>query len=110
MKLKTLLNEYKNISKEMKAEAKNYNYLSLAVRSSHSKETFVKYQESWKKLLRLNEKAYKVMYEYRKLCSTFFYRSLFFCGILPKQNSFRFVDGSKTQFNYDQMINLLNLR
>lgn len=47
MKIKNLLNEYKRIAKEMKEEAKNYNYLSLAVRSSHSKEIFVKYKNSW---------------------------------------------------------------
>ena len=110
MKIKSLLNEYKSISKEMRFEAKNYNYLSLAVRTSHSKEIFVKYQNSWKKLISLNEKAYSIMYEYRKICGSFSYRVLFFFGILPRQNSFRFVDGSKTQFKCNQMINLLNLK
>jgi hypothetical protein len=110
MKIKNLLSEYKRIAKEMKEEAKNYNYLSLAVRSSHSKETFTKYQNSWKRLISLNEKAYSIMYEYRKLCGSLSYRVLFFFGILPKQNTFRFIDGRKTQFKYDQMINLLNLR
>ena len=111
MKIKNLLNEYKNISKEMRNEAKNYNRLSFAVRSNYcNKETFAKYQNSWKRLISLNEKAYQIMYEYRKLCNTFSYRFLFFCGFLPKQNTFRFVDESKTQFKYDQMINLLNLK
>lgn len=110
MKIKNLLNEYKNISKEMREEAKKYNYLSLAVMTSHSKETFIKYQESWKKLISLNEKAYGVMYEYRKICGSFLYKTLFFFGILPKQNTFRFINGSKTQFKCDLMINLLNLK
>ena len=111
MKLKNLLQQYKNISKEMRREAQNYNYLSAAVRSNYcSKETFAKYQNSWKKLISLNEEAYKIMYEYRSLCSRFSYRVLFFLGILPKQNTFRFVDGSKTQFKFDMMINLLNLK
>lgn len=110
MKIKKLLNEYKNISKEMRNEAKNYNYLSSAVRTSHSKETFLKYQESWKKLISLNEKAYGVMYEYRKLCCSLLYKVMFKIGVLPKQNSFRFINGSKTQFKCDQMINLVNLK
>lgn len=110
MKIKNLLNEYKNISKEMRNEAKNYNYLYSAVKTSHSKETFIKYQESWKKLISLNEKAYSIMYEYRTLCGSIRYKTMFFLGILPKQNSFRFINGSKTQFKYDQMINLVNLK
>lgn len=110
MKIKSLLNEYKSISKEMKIEAKNYNYLYSAVKTSHSKETFIKYQESWKKLISLNEKAYGVMYEYRKLCGSPLYKVMFFLGVLPKQNSFRFINGSKTQFKYNQMINLVNLK
>lgn len=110
MKIKSLLNEYKNISKEMRKEAKNYNYLFSAVKTSHSKETFLKYQESWKKLIFLNEQAYHIMYEYRKLCGSIRYKVMFFLGILPKQNSFRFINESKTQFKYDQMINLVNLK
>ena len=110
MKIKDLLNDYKNISKEMREEAKNYNYLYLAVRTSHSEETFIKYQESWKKLISLNEKAYGIMYEYRKLCGSIRYKAMFFLGVLPKQNTFRFINGSKTQFKYDLMINLLNLK
>ena len=110
MKIKKLLNEYKNISKEMRNEAKNYNYLSSAVMTSHSKETFLKYQESWKKLISLNEKAYGAMYEYRTLCCSIRYKAMFFLGILPRQNSFRFINESKTQFKCDLMINLLNLK
>lgn len=110
MKIKNLLNDYKNISNEMREEAKKYNYLSLAVKTSHSKETFIKYQESWKKLISLNEKAYGIMYEYRKLCGSIRYKAMFFLGILPKQNSFRFINESKTQFKCDLMINLLNLK
>lgn len=109
MKIKNLLNEYKNISKEMRNEAKNYNYLSSAVMTSHSKEIFKKYQESWEKLISLNERAYGVMYEYRELCGSALYKALFFVGVLPKQNSFRFINESKTQFKCEQMINLLNL-
>lgn len=110
MKIKNLLNDYKNISKEMRKEAKNYNYLSLAVMTSHSKETFIKYQESWKKIISLNEKAYCIMYEYRKLCGSIRYKAMFFIGVLPKQNSFRFINGSDTQFKCDLMINLVNLK
>ena len=110
MKIKNLLNEYKNISKEMRNEAKNYNYLSSVVMTSRSKETFIKYQESWKKLISLNEKAYGIMYEYRKLCGSALYKAMFFLGVLPKQNSFRFINGSKTRFKCDLMINLLNLK
>ena len=111
MKIKKLLQQYKSISNEMRNEAKNYNRLSIAVRSNYcTKETFAKYQNSWKKLISLNETAYSIMYEYRKLCGRFSYRVLFFCGILPKQNTFRFVDESKTQFKCDLMINLLNLK
>lgn len=110
MKIKSLLSEYKRIANEMKEEAKNYNRLSSAVRTSSSKEIFVKYHESWKRLLSLNEQAYKIMYEYRKLCGSALYKAMFFIGILPKQNSFRFINGSKTEFKYEQMINLLNLK
>lgn len=110
MKINSLLSEYKRIAKEMKSEAKNYNYLYLAVKTSHSKETFIKFQESWKKLISLNEKAYGIMYEYRKLCGSIRYKAMFFLGILPKQNSFRFINESKTQFKCDLMINLLNLK
>lgn len=109
MKIKSLLSEYKRIAKEMKEEVKNYNHLSLAVRTSHSREICVKYQNSWKRLLSLNEKAYNIMYEYRSLCNSSKYRFLFFVGILPKQNTFRFVNDSKTQFKYDQLINMFNL-
>lgn len=110
MKIKRLLNEYKSISKEMRFEAKNYNYLSLAVKTSHSKEIFAKYQNSWKKIISLNEKAYSIMYEYRKISGSLLYRVLFFFGILKKQHTFRFIDESKTQFKCDLMINLLDLR
>ena len=111
MKLANLLNQYKSISNEMKAEAKNYNYLCDAVRSNYcTKETFEKYRNSWKRLISLNEKAYNIMYEYRTLCNSLKYRFFFFVGILPKQNTFRFVNDSKTQFDYNQMINLLYLK
>ena len=110
MKIKNLLKEYKSISKEMKIEAKNYNYFSSAVMHSCSDKTFAEYQKSWKKLISLNEKAYGVMYEYRALCGSLLYKVMFFLGVLPKQNSFRFINGSKTQFKYNQMINLLNLK
>ena len=110
MRITKLLIQYKSISNEMRKEAKNYNYLCDAVKTSSSKDTFKKYKESWAKLIRLNEDAYRVMYEYRKLCDTFFYRFLFFTGILPKQNTFRFVDERKTQFNCDLLINLLYLK
>lgn len=110
MKIKSLLNEYKNISKEMRNEAKNYNYLSSAVMHSCSDKTFAEYKKSWKKLISLNEQAYRIMYEYRTLCGSLIYKTMFFIGLLPKQNSFRFINGSKTQFKYDQMINLVNLK
>ena len=111
MKLTSLLIQYKSISKEMKTEAKNYNNLCDAVRSNHcTKETFAKYRNSWKRLISLNNEAYQIMYEYRTLCNSFKYRFLFFVGILPKQNTFRFTDDSKTFFNYNQMINLLYLK
>jgi len=111
MKIKSLLSEYKRIAKEMKAEAQNYNYLCNAVRTNYcTKETFEKYRNSWKRLISLNEQAYNIMHEYRTLCNSLKYRFLFFVGILPKQNTFRFVNDSKTQFKCNQMINLLNLR
>ena len=110
MRITKLLNQYKSISNEMRKEAKNYNYLCDSVKTSSSKDTFKKYNESWKKLIRLNENGYKVMYEYRKLCDTFFYRFLFSTGILPKQHTFRFVNESKTQFKCDLLINLLYLK
>lgn len=110
MKIKSLLNEYKRIAKEMKEEAKKYNYLSSAIRHSCSDKTFAEYRNSWRKLISLNDKAYSIMYEYRTLCGSPLYKAMFFLGILPKQNSFRFINGSKTQFKYEQMINLLNLK
>ena len=95
----------------MRKEAENYNYLCDAVRSKYcTKQTFDNYRNSWKRLLSLNEQAYIVMYEYRTLCNTLKYRFLFFVGILPKQHTFRFVNDSKTQFDYNQMINLLYLK
>lgn len=109
MKIKNLLSEYKRISKEMKEEAKNYNNLSLTVRYSHSKDVFVKYQNSWRKLISLNGEAYQIMREYRTLCGSFSYRVLFFFGILPKQHTFRYTDENKVFFKSEQMINLLNL-
>ena len=110
MKIKSLLSEYKRVVKEMKKEAKRYNYLSSAVMHSCSEKTFAEYKESWGKLISLNEQAYSIMYEYRTLCGSLFYKTIFFLGVLPKQNSFRFINGSKTQFKYEQMINLLNLK
>ena len=109
MKIKNLLSEYKSIAKEMKEEAKNYNRLSSALRTSRSSDILVKYNASWRKLLTLNDKAYYIMREYRELCGSLSYKVLFFLGILPKQHYFRFIDGSKTRFKYDQLINLLNL-
>ena len=110
MKIKSLLCEYKNIAKEMKEEAKRYKYLSSIVEHSLcSDQTFAEYKNSWKRLISLNNEAYGVMYEYRKLCGSIRYKAMFFLGILPKQNSFRFKNGSKTEFNYKQIINLLNL-
>ena len=111
MKIKSLLCEYKNIAKEMKEEAKKYNYLSYIVcHSLCSDKTFAEYKNSWKRLIALNNEAYSVMYEYRKLCGSIRYKAMFFLGILPKQNSFRFKSGSKTVFKYQQMINLINLK
>ncbi len=110
MKIKNLLSEYKSIAKEMKAEAKNYNRLSLAVMHSCSDRTFAEYKNSWKKLLSLDEKAYHIMYEYRKFSGSFLYKAMFFLGVMPKQNSFRFVNESRTRFKYENMINLLNIK
>lgn len=110
MKIKSLLSEYKSIAKEMKEEAKKYNYLSLAIRHSCSDKTFAEYKNSWEKLISLNEQAYSIMYEYRTLCGSLLYKVMFFLGVLPKQNSFRFINGSKTQFKCKLMINLLNLK
>ena len=110
MKLKELVKQYKTIANEMKKEAKNYNNLCYSVSCGCSNKTFKSYKESWKRLISLNEEAYRVMYEYRKLSGSAFYRFLFFCGILPKQNTFRFIDESKTRFNCVLLINLLNLK
>lgn len=111
MKLKTLLNEYKNVSKEIRTEAKNYNYLSRALRIANgNKDIFSRYQNSWKKIISLNERSYQIMYEYRKICGSWLYRFLFFFGILKKQNTFRYIDNTKTWFKYDQFINLIYLK
>ena len=110
LRIKKLLQAYKSVAKEMKAEAKNYNYLSELVEISTSNEAFCSYQASWKRLIYLNDIAYSIMYEYRELCGTPKYKVLFFLGVLPKQHSFRFFEGSKVCFRYSQLINLLNLR
>lgn len=110
MKIKSLLSEYKRIANEMKEEARNYNYLSSAVMNSCSEKTFAEYKKSWRKLISLNEQAYGVMYEYRTLCGSPLYKTMFFLGVLPKQNSFRFINGSNTQFKCELMINLLNIK
>ena len=110
MKIKKLLMQYKAIAKEMKREAQNYNNLSVTVRFSCSHKTFEDYRASWKRLLALNDQAYSVMCEYRRLAGSGRYRALFLIGVMPRQNSFRFIDGSETQFRYEQMINLLNLK
>ena len=111
MKLKDLLKQYKAIANEMKKEAKNYNNLAISVSSRGcSKENYIKFRSSWLRLVSLNEQAYKIMYEYRKLSGSLFYRVLFFLGIMPKQNTFRFISGNCGQFKCVQMINLLNLR
>ena len=109
MRIKNLLNEYKSIANEMKAEANNYNCLSETVRTSSSKEAFRKYQESWRKLISLNDRAYSIMFEYRALCGTLKYKAMFILGILPKQHSFRYMEGSRVCFKYEQLINLLSL-
>jgi len=111
MKIKKLLMQYKSIAREMKSEARNYNNLAIAVRSRYcSDKTFENYRASWKRLLALNDEAYRVMCEYRRLAGSVLYRALFLLGVMPRQNSFRFIDGSETQFSYNQMINLLNLK
>lgn len=109
MRIKNLLNEYKSIAKEMKAEAKNYNYLSETVRTSSSKEAFRKYQASWSRLISLNDRAYNIMVEYRELCGTLKYKAMFLLGILPKQHSFRYMEGSRVCFKHEQLLNLLSL-
>lgn len=109
MTLLALKNEYKKIANEMKEEAKNYKYLAKAVRRSHSQETFVKYEKSWRKLLTLNENAYSIMYNYRSLCNSFAYRCMFFWGILPKQHTFIFTDEKKVQFKYTQLLSLIDI-
>lgn len=109
MRIKNLLNEYKRIAKEMKAEAKNYNYLSETVRTSSSKEAFRKYQASWSRLISLNDRAYNIMVEYRELCGTLKYKAMFLLGILPKQHSFRYMEGSRVCFKHEQLLNLLSL-
>lgn len=110
MRIKNLLNEHKSIAKEMKAEAKNYNYLSEAVRNSSSKEAFREYQASWRKLISLNNRAYRIMVEYRALCGTLKYKAMFLLGILPKQHSFRYMEGSRVFFKYKQLLSLLSLQ
>ena len=110
LRVKKLLQAYKSVAKEMKTEAKNYNYLSELVETSTSSEVFCNYQSSWKRLIYLNDIAYNIMYEYRELCGTPKYKVLFFFGVLPKQHSFRFIEGSKVCFRYSQLINLLSLR
>ena len=110
LRVKKLLQAYKSVAKEMKIEAKNYNYLSELVETSTSREVFFNYQASWKRLMYLNDIAYSIMYEYRKICGTPKYKVLFFFGVFPKQHSFRFFGGSKVCFRYSQLINLLSLR
>lgn len=109
MRIKNLLNEYKSIAKEMKAEAKNYNCLSKTVRTSSSKEAFRKYQASWSRLISLNNRAYNIMIEYRELCGTLKYKAMFLLGILPKQHSFRYMEGSRVLFKCNQLVNLVSL-
>ena len=109
MRIKNLLNEYKRIAKEMKAEAKNYNYLSETVRTSSSKEAFRKYKASWSRLISLNDRAYNIMVEYRELCGTLKYKAMFIIGIIPKQHSFRYKEGSRVFFKSEQLLNLLSL-
>ena len=110
MRIKNLLNEYKRLANEMKTEAKNYNYLSEIVRTSSSKEAFRKYRESWRKLISLNDRAYNIMFEYRALCGTLKYKAMFILGILPKQHSFIYKEGSRVLFKCEQLINLLSLQ
>lgn len=111
MKIKTLVSDYKRIAKEMKEEVKKYkNLASIVEHSFCSDKTFAEYNNSWKRLIALNNEAYSVMYEYRKLCGSIRYKAMFFLGILPKQNTFRFKRGSKTEFKCQLLINLLNLR
>ena len=110
MRIKNLLNEYKRLAKEMKAEAENYNYLSKIVRTSSSKEVFRKYQESWRKLISLNDRAYYIMVEYRALCGTLKYKAMFLLGILPRQHSFRYMEGSRVFFKCEHLLNLLSLQ
>ena len=110
LRIKKLLHSYKSVAKEMKAEAKNYNYLSELVETLNSSKAFYSYRASWKRLIYLNDIAYNIMYEYRELCATPKYKVLFFFGVLPKQHSFRFIEGSKVCFKYSQLINLLSLR
>lgn len=111
MKIKYLLSQYKFITKEMKKEADVYSRLSSVVTSRCcSDELFAQYRASWLRLLELNEKAYNIMYEYRVLSSSVLYRVLFFFGVMPKQNGFRFANGCKSAFNYSQLINLVNLK
>ena len=110
MRVKNLLNEYKRIAKEMKAVEKNYNYLSETVSTSTSKDTFRKYQASWRKLISLNDRAYNIMVEYRELCGTLKYKAMFLLGILPRQHSFRYMEGSRVFIKCEQLLNLLSLQ
>lgn len=86
--LKSILTEYKETLRQAKKKAAIYNELQCRLNSGDStRETFRAYRSAWLDLLDLDDKVYKLQYEYKELASSVFYKMLFALRILPKQNA-----------------------
>ena len=108
MRLTKILREYKETVREMKAIAKPFNILTMQKKKNGnlSEEGWKQYERLWHRALDVNNKAYDLMYEYRKTSETLKYRILFALHIVKRQNGFR-VYNAEGAFRYTNLINTL---
>lgn len=108
MKLTKILREYKETVREMKAIAKPYNILKKYINENGklSDEGWRQYERLWIRALDVNNRAYDLMYEYRKTSETLKYRILFALHICKRQNGFR-VYNNEGAFRYTNLLNTL---
>lgn len=102
-----LVNEYKAIAKEIRTIAKRYRQLNktIHVYNIRTPKVVDEYNDLWHKMLKLDERAYIVMVELRHLAETPLFRLLHAVG-LTNLHGFRYEDGEKIWFKYDNLINI----
>lgn len=107
-KLQKMVREFKEIANTMKVKAAHYKSLDHQVRNYPvSKAVFADYQNTWRELCKLNDRANSIEREYKTACSTLTFRVLSALGIVKKQGGFHWLDGDKCRYNPAQLINIV---